>query len=77
MLRTLKLVLLLGFFLAGYYVGHLPGSPDIFGKAKGAYDALSAESAQIAERAKSEETTWFAATVSHVLDGVSRPAEVK
>ena len=35
MVRLIKLLILSAIFLAGYYVGNLPGSPDIFGAAAG------------------------------------------
>ncbi len=41
MKRAFILILILGGFLGGYYVGHKPGSPDIFAwpqKASGAWD---------------------------------------
>jgi len=40
MTRAVKLVVLAGVFLAGYYVGQRPGSPDIFAKAGEAYRGL-------------------------------------
>jgi len=51
MTRLVVLILVVGSFLGGYYLGHLENSPDVFGWLEGAYskvartaDDLSAES---------------------------------
>jgi len=41
MIRTLAVLLLIVAFLAGYYVGRLPGSPDVFAWARETYQKAS------------------------------------
>ena len=40
MLRLIKLLVLLGVFLGGYYVGQQPDSPDIIGAARTVYQRM-------------------------------------
>lgn len=54
MIKWILMTLLVGVFLAGYYVGHLPGSPDLFAwtggwykHARGAGEKISSAADQI------------------------------
>lgn len=40
-MKFLAMMMLLATFLGGYYLGHKPDSPDIFGWASGAYDQVA------------------------------------
>jgi len=45
-MKLLRLILLLAAFLGGYYVGHRPGSPDIFAMAKDAWQRIDRDDAR-------------------------------
>ena len=54
MRRFLRSVLLLGVFLGGYYLGHLPDSPDIFGWAVSVYQRVHRVAGEICARAEQD-----------------------
>lgn len=67
MRRFLKTILLVAVFLAGYYVGHLPGSPDIFGGAADLYQRVDRTTTEISDKARDEDVSWAEAALSCLL----------
>jgi hypothetical protein len=67
MRRFFKTILLLAVFLAGYYVGHLPGSPDIFAGAEHFYQRVDRTTTEISEKARDEDISWAEAAACCLL----------
>jgi hypothetical protein len=72
MRRLLRLILLLGVFLAGYYAGRQPNSPDIFAWGRGVYDRVDQASRDIAAKARADDTPLPQAAVSYLFDSARR-----
>jgi len=73
MRRFLRSVLLLGVFLGGYYLGHLPDSPDIFGWAVSVYQRVHRVAGEICARAEQDNVGVAEATVGYLLSGDEQP----
>ena len=68
MRRFFKTILLLAVFLAGYYVGHLPGSPDIFGGAADLYQRVDKTTTEVSATARAEDISWTEAALVCMFD---------
>ena len=67
MRRFLRLIVLMAVFLGGYYVGHLPNSPDIVAWSANAYRRVDKATKDIAARSKAENTSVPEAAVSYLF----------
>lgn len=67
MRRLLRIIALMAVFLGGYYVGHLPNSPDIFAWSVGVYRRVDKATKDIADRSKAENTSVPEAAVSYLF----------
>ena len=74
MRRLLRLILAAAIFCGGYYVGHLPGSPDLVKEATSAYQRMDRAGAGISARARQQGISLPAAAMQYVLNG---PSSVK
>jgi uncharacterized protein (UPF0333 family) len=68
MLRLLRLIILMGVFVGGYYLGRMPNSPDIIAYAKDACHAAGDASSDISAKAKAEGTSIPQATISYIKE---------
>ena len=76
MRRLLRLILVVAIFLGGYYVGHLPGSPDIFGKTVATYRQVAKTTKAISARAEADGVSLPRAALSCLLESLSERHEV-
>ncbi len=67
MKKLIALILLSSAFLGGYYLGHQPDSPDIFGWAGDAYHKVDQTTAEISDKAEREDTSLPEAAVSYAF----------
>jgi len=72
MRRLIRFIMLLAVFLAGYYLGHLPDSPDIFDHAARIYHRMSDTGGSAQAQAPTEDTT-LTQTITSRLWGNSAP----
>ncbi|MDY7011145.1 MAG: hypothetical protein SVV80_10400 [Planctomycetota bacterium] len=68
MRKLAKIIVLLAVFLGGYYVGHRPGSPDIFARAGQIYNRLTSTKDDISARAKQNDVPVTKAAISYLLE---------
>ncbi len=71
MRRIFRLILMMGIFLGGYYLGRRPGSPDLIGYGKGAYHWAVRTGERISARAEEEDTSLTKAAVATAVDAIS------
>ena len=71
MRRVVRLILLTAIFLGGYYVGHLPGSPDIFAKTAAAYRQVARTTTSISAKAEAEGVSLPRAAWSSLLEALA------
>jgi hypothetical protein len=57
MKTLILLIVLAAAFLGGYYLGHQPDSPDIFGQAQKVYQRVSAAGQQFAAALEAQKNT--------------------
>ncbi len=67
MRKLIRIIVLLAVFLAGYYLGHLPGSPDIFAHAAKVCRGIDATTRDIAATAEAENTTLTETALSRLF----------
>jgi len=74
MRRLIKTMLLVAVFLGGYYLGGLPGRPDIIGWAGGVWNGIDRTTREISTKAKREQKSLPEAAVSYALNPTPEPA---
>ena len=70
MRRLLRLILMIAVFLGGYYLGRMPGSPDIFGYAKRAYYRAVQARQKVSLRAQQDDSSFAKAAVNCAVEAV-------
>lgn len=75
MRRLIKLILLAGIFLGGYYLGGLPDRPDVFGWAGRVCHGIDRTTREISSKAHREQTSLPEAAVSYALNPTPEPAD--
>ena len=73
MRRLIKTVLLVAVFLGGYYLGGLPGRPDIIGWAGGVWSGIDRTTREISDKAQREQKSLPEAAVSYALNPTPGP----
>lgn len=73
MRRFIRIILLVGIFLGGYYLGRLPDSPDVFGWAGDACHHIDRTSREISNKAEREQTSLPEAAVSYAMKATPEP----
>ena len=71
MRRILRLILMTAVFLGGYYLGRLPGSPDIFAYATGAYRGVVHAGRKVSTRAEMDDSSLAKAALSCAVEAVT------
>lgn len=74
MRRLIRTMLLVAVFLGGYYLGGLPGRPDIIGWAGGVCSGIDRTTREISAKAQREQKSLPEAVVSYALDPTPEPA---
>ncbi|KPK85590.1 MAG: hypothetical protein AMJ81_03270 [Phycisphaerae bacterium SM23_33] len=67
----MRIILLLAVFLGGYYVGHLPDSPDIFGGAADLYHRADETATRISAKAQVENISLPEAALSCLFEAAA------
>jgi len=73
MRRLLRFILMIAVFLGGYYLGRLPGSPDIFGYAGGVYRRAVRASQKVSARAQQDDSSLAKAALNCAVEAVAEP----
>lgn len=71
MRRLLRIIFLLAAFLGGYYVGRLPDSPDIFGRAADVYHRADKTATRISTKAQVENISLTEAALSCLFEAAA------
>jgi hypothetical protein len=74
MRRLIKTVFLVAVFMGGYYLGGLPGRPDIIGWAGGVWSGIDRTTREISSKAQREQKSLPEAAISYALRSTPEPA---